>query len=97
MLHDNAKIWSLQGRNLFRRIIHKCVTCSKSKPIPSEQIMGSFLVERANPSVPFNNVGTDFCVSFLLYIKEEEGNSPQGILALFLMHFNKGSTSRISI
>ncbi|GFT44152.1 integrase catalytic domain-containing protein [Trichonephila clavipes] len=40
------KCWPLSGRSITRKTVHQCVTCFKSKPILSSQIMGNLPSER---------------------------------------------------
>ncbi|GFX97252.1 integrase catalytic domain-containing protein [Trichonephila clavipes] len=37
------KFWPLSGRSIARKTVHQCVTCFKSRPILSSQIMGRIL------------------------------------------------------
>ncbi|GFY30309.1 integrase catalytic domain-containing protein [Trichonephila clavipes] len=41
------KFWPLSGRSIARKTVHQCVTCFKSRPILSSQIMGNLPSERA--------------------------------------------------
>ncbi|GFW38426.1 integrase catalytic domain-containing protein [Trichonephila clavipes] len=40
------KFWPLSGRSIARKTVHQCVTCFKSRPILSSQIMGNLPSER---------------------------------------------------
>ncbi|GFX07744.1 integrase catalytic domain-containing protein [Trichonephila clavipes] len=42
------KVWPLSGRSIARKTVHQCVTCFKSRPILSSQIMGNLPSERVN-------------------------------------------------
>ncbi|GFU38991.1 integrase catalytic domain-containing protein [Trichonephila clavipes] len=53
------KFWPLSGRSIARKTVHQCVTCFKSKPILSSQIMGNLPSERVNISSPFTIAGLD--------------------------------------
>ncbi|GFX65918.1 integrase catalytic domain-containing protein [Trichonephila clavipes] len=38
------KFWPLSGRSIARKTVHQCVTCFKSRPILSSQIMAKYFV-----------------------------------------------------
>ena len=60
--------WPLNGRNITRLIIHKCVRCFRVKPREVDYVMGNLPQERVSYSRPFLNVGVDYCGP--LHIKE---------------------------
>ena len=61
--------WPLNGRNITRLIIHKCVRCFRAKPREVDYVMGDLPQERVSYSRPFLNVGVDYCGP--LHIKEK--------------------------
>ena len=61
--------WPIDGRNVTRHIIRKCVKCFRAKPREIEYIMGNLPEKRLSYSRPFLNVGVDYCGPF--YIKEK--------------------------
>ncbi|GFW42236.1 integrase catalytic domain-containing protein [Trichonephila clavipes] len=62
------KFWPLSGRSIARKTVHQCVTCFKSRPILSSQIMGNLPSERVNISSPFTIAGLDLCGPFFSQI-----------------------------
>lgn len=67
--------WPINGRNLTRRIINRCVICHRFKKTKSEQIMGDLPSVRVQPTRPFLNAGVDF--GGPLFIKQgQRKNSP---------------------
>ena len=62
------RYWPIDGRNVTRQIIHKCVRCFRAKPRGVDYIMGNLPQERVTSSRPFLNVGVDY--GGPLYIKE---------------------------
>ncbi|GFW88490.1 integrase catalytic domain-containing protein [Trichonephila clavipes] len=60
------KFWPLSGRSIAPKTVHQCVTCFKSRPILSSQIMGNLPSERVNISSPFTIAGLDLCGPFLV-------------------------------
>ncbi|GFW94198.1 integrase catalytic domain-containing protein [Trichonephila clavipes] len=65
------KFWPLSGRSIARKTVHQCVTCFKSRPILSSQIMGNLPSERVNISSPFTIAGLDLCGPFLVKYKNQ--------------------------
>ncbi|XP_063994304.1 uncharacterized protein LOC135171606 [Diachasmimorpha longicaudata] len=65
------KYWVLDGRNQVRKIIRKCVTCSRANPLIPKYTMGDLPENRVTGFTrPFINVGVDYCGPF--YIKEKK-------------------------
>lgn len=60
------RFWHISGRNLVRKMVRECVTCSRFNPITSQYLMGDLPDYRVTPSRPFLNVGVDFCGYFLI-------------------------------
>ncbi|GFX89906.1 integrase catalytic domain-containing protein [Trichonephila clavipes] len=72
LLNDvRQKFWPLSGRSIARKTVHQCVTCFKSRPILSSQIMGNLPSESVNISSPFTIAGLDLCGPFLVKYKNQ--------------------------
>jgi hypothetical protein len=54
------RFWVLNGRNVVRLIIRKCIKCYRFFASPSEQIMADLPSFRVTPYRPFLYVGVDF-------------------------------------
>ncbi|XP_062535255.1 uncharacterized protein LOC134204446 [Armigeres subalbatus] len=67
------RFWVLHGRSSVRRVIRKCVTCFKAKPVPMQQLMGDLPKYRLEGSYPFLNTGVDFCGP--IYIRQHNKRS----------------------
>ncbi|GFV92391.1 integrase catalytic domain-containing protein [Trichonephila clavipes] len=65
------KFWPLSGRSIACKTVHQCVTCFKSRPILSSQIMGNLPSERVNISSPFTIAGLDLYGPFLVKYKNQ--------------------------
>ncbi|GFT65990.1 transposable element Tcb2 transposase [Trichonephila clavipes] len=65
------KFWPLSGRSIARKTVHQCVTCFKSRPIFSSQIMGNLPSKRINISSPFTIARLDLCGPFLVKYKNQ--------------------------
>ncbi|XP_063994422.1 uncharacterized protein LOC135171779 [Diachasmimorpha longicaudata] len=64
------KYWLVGGRAQVRKIIKKCIPCTKANPPQSEYIMGNLPRTRITEARPFYNVGVDYCGPF--YLKEKK-------------------------
>ncbi|XP_036148371.1 uncharacterized protein LOC105833274 [Monomorium pharaonis] len=60
--------WSTRARGAIRRLIHRCITCFKSRPRIPEQIMGNLPMCRVTPFCLFTSTGVDFCGS--IYVRD---------------------------
>ncbi|CAK9822943.1 hypothetical protein ANTRET_LOCUS1374 [Anthophora retusa] len=62
--------WPIDGKNITRHVIYKCVRCSKLNPKLPNYTMGNLPKNRVIQSRPFDNVGLDYCGPFLLKEKK---------------------------
>nr|XP_042909547.1 uncharacterized protein LOC122271644 [Parasteatoda tepidariorum] len=84
------KFWPLGGRNLARQTVHQCVTCFKSKPFLSTQIMGNLPSERVNMSPPFSVTGVDLCGPFAVkYKHQRKGTLNKVYICIFICFSTK--------
>lgn len=60
------KYWPLNGRNIARKTVQKCVKCFKYRPIVVQPIMGNLPKTRIEPAKPFQKVGVNFAGPFLI-------------------------------
>lgn len=56
--------WPIDGRNVTRHVIRKCVKCFRARPRETNYMMGSLPKARVSFSRPFLHVGVDFCGPF---------------------------------
>ncbi|XP_033222850.1 uncharacterized protein LOC117176703 [Belonocnema kinseyi] len=68
IIRDNY--WIVDGRNVARNIIRKCVTCFRAKQQFPTYIMGDLPKDRTVFERPFKHAGIDFCGPF--FIKEKK-------------------------
>ncbi|XP_044578944.1 uncharacterized protein LOC123261416 [Cotesia glomerata] len=61
--------WPINGRNITRNLISKCIPCFRAKPRLADHQMGILPKQRVTSSRPFLRVGVDYCGLF--YIKEK--------------------------
>lgn len=60
--------WPMNGRNVTRQIVRKCIRCFRAKPREVKYLMGDLPKDRLSMTKPFLNVGVDFCGPF--FVKE---------------------------
>ncbi|GBM42553.1 hypothetical protein AVEN_140270-1 [Araneus ventricosus] len=70
------KFWPINGKHNCKKVIFKCITCAKNKPVLTSQIMGDLPTDRVTPNHVFNVTGIDFAGPFFLKFK----NQRKGIL-----------------
>lgn len=56
--------WVIGGRNLARKVAHRCVKCLRANPKPLTQIMGTLPKPRVCPQPPFYTTGLDYAGPF---------------------------------
>lgn len=84
------KYWPIRGRNLVRKIVKNCITCSRIKHKPYNFILGSLLRSRVSPAPPFYNTGVDYAGPFLIEDKKGRGGKlTKCYVALFVCFTKK--------
>lgn len=60
------KYWPLNGRNIARNVVHRCVKCFKYRPAVVQPIMGDLPEARVRPTRAFKRTGVDFAGPFII-------------------------------
>lgn len=77
--------WTNNGRNLARKIVHKCVQCFKAKPKVAQQMMGELPASRVNPARAFLHTGVDYCGPFLIkQSKRRHASTTKAYISVFV-------------
>lgn len=77
--------WPVGGRNLARKIVHGCITCSRMRGKLVTPIMGNLPKERLNPGFPFIFCGVDYCGPALILNRKGRGAKTQkAYICLFI-------------
>ncbi|XP_043263007.1 uncharacterized protein LOC122403517 [Colletes gigas] len=77
--------WPIDGKNITRHVIHKCVRCSKLNPKLPSYTMVDLPTPRVIQSRPFDNVGLDYCGPFSLKEKKfRNKNKIKSYVAVFV-------------
>lgn len=58
------RFWPISGRNVVRKIIHKCVKCFRAKPLSLTYKMSNLPRARIEQAHPFQTCGVDFAGPF---------------------------------
>ncbi|CAK9834538.1 hypothetical protein ANTRET_LOCUS11054 [Anthophora retusa] len=85
------RYWPIDGKNLTRHIVRKCMRCFKIKPtnLP-DYPMGNLPRDRITATRPFQTSGVDFCGPF--YIKEKKHRNTKKLkvyVAVFICFVTK--------
>jgi len=79
------KYWPINGRAEVKRVIFKCITCTRFRAITASQLMADLPKDRVTFNRPFLNVGTDF--GGPVYIKSShlrKATLTKGYICLFV-------------
>ncbi|XP_062556659.1 uncharacterized protein LOC134221482 [Armigeres subalbatus] len=79
-----SKFWPLCLRDLVRKVTHECITCFRTRPSTSEQIMADLPSVRVSPTFPFLNAGVDFCGPFYLRPPSRKAAPLKTFVAVFV-------------
>ncbi|XP_022160979.1 uncharacterized protein LOC111027070 [Myzus persicae] len=60
------RYWPINGRNVTRNVVRKCVICFKQRPAIVQPIMGDLPKDRVEPNRAFLKCGIDYAGPFLL-------------------------------
>lgn len=86
------KYWILSGRRLVKKIIHKCIKCFKTNPVPVDHFMGNLPRKMVIASGrPFLNSGVDYAGPVLIRESHKRGRIPtrKAYIALFVCFATK--------
>ncbi|XP_062540903.1 uncharacterized protein LOC134208950 [Armigeres subalbatus] len=80
------RYWPLKAKSIIRTIIHRCISCYRSKPIKSTQLMGDLPDYRVQPSFPFSRTGLDFAGPFKIRASHKLRNAAtvKGYVCVFV-------------
>lgn len=85
MAYLRRQVWIINGRNIIKQHIHRCVTCYRFRTKCSEQIMGDLPTPRLQVTRPFTNVGVDYAGPLDIRVSKLRGTrSYKGYIALFI-------------
>lgn len=67
------RFWPINGKNLAKHIIRKCVLCFKANPVAEKYFMGNLPEFRVNQYLPFFNTGLDYAGPLLIKDRSTRG------------------------
>lgn len=77
--------WPLNARNLARKVVHECVTCTRIRGKTLAPIMGNLPPERLEPGYPFMRTGVDYAGPvFILSRKGRGSRLTKAYICLFI-------------
>lgn len=82
-----ARYWPVHGKNVIRRVLHKCIVCCRARAAPVEQLMGDLPSSRVVPSPPFSKSGVDYAGPF--NIKISRNKTGKAYLCVFVCFVTK--------
>ncbi|KMQ89843.1 hypothetical protein RF55_10471 [Lasius niger] len=79
------RFWIPRGRQLVRRLIHRCLPCVRWRAVTPQPLMGSLPKARVTPSRPFLHTGVDFAGPIWLRTTKGRGHKAyKAFLAVFV-------------
>ncbi|XP_022182788.1 uncharacterized protein LOC111042467 [Myzus persicae] len=86
------KYWPMNGRNLARKIVHKCVRCFRTKPIICQPICGDLPKDRIEPGRAFEVCGVDYAGPILVKSSLRRNAQPtKGYICVFICFATKAA------
>lgn len=81
--------WPVNGKELTRKIVRKCIRCYRSKPATITQLMGNLPSQRLVPGRPFLTVGIDFMGPIEIHYKIRGKKPTKAYVAVFICFTTK--------
>lgn len=79
------RYWVLNGRNVVRTYVHRCVECYRNRPKLSSQLMGNLPAVRTTPSRAFSATGIDYAGPIDIRATKGRGRiAHKGYIAVFV-------------
>lgn len=72
--HIRQTYWPLNGRDLARSTVHRCVRCSRFKPKPVQPIMSDLPKDRTELEFPFFKTGVDYAGPVMIVNRKGRGS-----------------------
>jgi hypothetical protein len=77
--------WSINGKQIVKKIIRECLICFRNKPRNQHPLMGNLPSYRVTPSSPFTHTGLDYCGPFSTKTKfQRKGPIYKSYVAIFV-------------
>ncbi|XP_011265941.2 uncharacterized protein LOC105257184 [Camponotus floridanus] len=84
------RYWIPRGRSIFKRMIHRCVTCARWRAAVPQPMMSNLPTARVAPARPFLRTGVDYAGPILIRTAKGRGHkSHKGFVAVFICFVTK--------
>ena len=84
------KFWILRGRSTVKRVIHRCITCTRWRATSPQPPMGNLPRDRVTPARPFLKVGVDYAGPIPIRCSPGRGQrASKGYIAVFVCFCTK--------
>ncbi|XP_031634739.1 uncharacterized protein LOC116348029 [Contarinia nasturtii] len=86
------EFWVLNGRNVVKSFIHRCITCFKQKPKPIDQLMAPLPTIKTQPARAFIHCGLDFAGPIgIKNSGKRNANCVKGYICVFVCMVSKAA------
>lgn len=85
------RFWVLRGRDVARKVVHRCLICFRHRPLLYQQIMGNLPAKRVQPARPFVISGVDFCGPVWVHYKHRGQRPSKAYIAVFVCFATKAT------
>ncbi|XP_011859019.1 PREDICTED: uncharacterized protein LOC105556532, partial [Vollenhovia emeryi] len=89
LAHLRQLYWIISGKQAIRRVLRKCITCYRVRPITQNKLMGDLPKNRVNPSRAFLHSGLDYAGPFNIKISRNKGG--KAYLCIFVCFSTKAT------
>ncbi|CAI6372181.1 unnamed protein product [Macrosiphum euphorbiae] len=84
------RYWPLDGRNIARKTVHKCVLCFRTKPVICQPICGDLPKDRIEPRRPFEVCGVDYAGPIMVKTSlRRNAQATKGYICVFICFATK--------
>jgi len=84
------QFWPMDGRNIARKTVHKCVQCFRTKPVICQPICGDLPKDRVEPRRPFEVCGVDYAGPILVKTSlRRNAQMTKGYICVFICFVTK--------
>ncbi|XP_025271330.1 uncharacterized protein LOC105254868 [Camponotus floridanus] len=84
------RYWIPQGRAVVKRVLHRCVTCTRWRALSSQPLMGDLPRGRVTPARPFLRTGVDYAGPIFIHTSKGRGHrAHKAFVVVFICLFSR--------